>query len=173
MINLETGQSKCFGFIRFSTLQEAQAAIHGLNGHQIGSKRLLVKYAESRERSEPVSSAIYVKRLPLTIDVNGVAQLFSAFGKIMDITPHSFDSVDPQFWRCIIRYTTVNAAAAAIKNMNNQIVASGSRPIHVRYADESRMSGGSFAGHGGAMPVPEEWTGEPDPRRLLPSFLFD
>ena len=46
MINLETGQSKCFGFVRFKTLQQAQAAIQGLNGRPVGNKILLAKYAE-------------------------------------------------------------------------------------------------------------------------------
>jgi hypothetical protein len=38
MVNLETGQSKCFDFVKLSSLPEAQATIHGLIGRQISAK---------------------------------------------------------------------------------------------------------------------------------------
>jgi RNA recognition motif-containing protein len=168
MVNLETGQSKCFGFVKFSSLAEAQAAIHGLNGRQMGAKRLLAKYAESRERQEQASTMVYVKRLPITIHYGRVSELFGRFGHIVEIAQSGIDSIDPQFWRCVIRYATVAAATRAIAEMNNQIVVADSRPIHVRFADESRMSG-AFA----QEPVPcRALIDEPDPRHLLPSFLF-
>jgi RNA recognition motif-containing protein len=170
MINLETGQSKCFGFVRFSTLPEAQAAIRGLNGRQIGSKRLLAKYAESREKQEQASTMIYVKRLPVTIDHTVVIDLFGRFGQIVDVTPHDIDSIDPQCWRCVIRYATVAAATSAIQAMNNQIVVANSRPIHVRFADESRMSGSFLLPT--ESPPDRQLIGEGEARALLPSFLF-
>ncbi|OHT02940.1 hypothetical protein TRFO_29815 [Tritrichomonas foetus] len=169
MINLETGQSKCFGFVRFRTLEQAQLAIQNLNGRQIGNKRLLAKYAESQEKKEKASMTVYIKRLPMTINSYQVTQLFSQFGEIIQIVPHVLDTIDPQFWRCFVRYTSFEAASAAIATMNNQIVAAGSRPIHVRYADESRLSGslsyseglmqGSLLDNGNEM-------------QLLPSFLL-
>jgi RNA recognition motif-containing protein len=171
MINLETGQSKCFGFVRFSNLPQAQAAIHGLNGHEIGNKRLLAKYAESREKEERKSTMIYIKRLPETIDVYGIVDLFSQFGQIVEVTPHMVDGAELEMWRCVVRYSSIHSAAAAIGAMNNQIVVEGTKPIHVRYADESRMSAGPFAG-----PKPPLYQtdviGEQDARYLLPSFLF-
>jgi RNA recognition motif-containing protein len=168
MVNLETGQSKCFGFVKFSSLPEAQAAIHGLNGRQLGAKRLLAKYAESRERQEQASTMVYIKRLPVTINHSRVLELFGRFGHIVDITQYAVDSIDPQYCRCVIRYQTVTAATRAIAEMNNQIVVADSRPIHVKFADESRMSG-SFVQE--AVPSPS-LIDQPDPRHLLPSFLF-
>jgi RNA recognition motif-containing protein len=170
MVNLETGQSKCFGFVRFAELSEDQEAIHGLNGRLIGGKRLLAKYSESREKVFPPSPIVYVKQLPLVIERDQVATLFGKFGQIIDITPHLLDSVDPQFWRCVIRYSTIGAATAAVAEMNNQVVVAGSRPIHVRFADQSRMSG-SFTIRGGPMPVPS-LIEDDDMRHLLPSFFF-
>jgi ELAV like protein 2/3/4 len=171
MINLETGQSKCFGFVRFSELAEAQAAIHGLNGRPLSGKRLLAKYAESREKASKASTAVYIKRLPVAVERDRVAQLFSKFGVIVDITPHVLDSVDPQFWRCVVSYATIEAASRAVAEMNNQIVLPGSHPIHVRFADQSRMSG-SFTLRGGPLPVPSLIDDE-DKTHLLPSFFFD
>jgi RNA recognition motif-containing protein len=171
MINLDTGQSKCFGFVNFSTLQEAQAAIHGLNGRQIGNKRLLVKYAESREKQEQASNMIYVKRLPVEISGERVLELFGKYGHILELTPHVLDSADPLFWRCVIRYTNYGAAASAVKQMNNQILSACSRPIHVRYADESKV-GGMFLMTPRAVNAPS-LLDEIDQRQLLPSFLLN
>jgi RNA recognition motif-containing protein len=39
MINLQTGCSKGFGFVRFATLEEAQAALLGLAGQRRNSAR--------------------------------------------------------------------------------------------------------------------------------------
>jgi ELAV like protein 2/3/4 len=171
MINLETGQSKCFGFVRFSDLQEAQAAIRGLNGLQIGGKRLLAKYADSREKTARASPMVYVKRLPTAADRDRVAERFGAYGEIVDMTPPVLDAVDPQFWTCVITYSTIDAATTAVAEMNNQIVLPGTRPIHVRFADQSRMSG-SFMVRGAVIHVPPLIEDE-DARRLLPSFFFN
>ena len=168
MINLETGQSKCFGFVRFKTLQQAQAAIQGLNGRPVGNKILLAKYAESHEKKERASMTIYIKRLPMTINPANVTQMFSQFGEIIQIVPHILDTIDPQYWRCFVRYTTFESAAAAISAMNNQIVTPNTRPIHVRYADESRLSGSltynEYLMHGSLIDDGNEL-------QLLPSFL--
>jgi RNA recognition motif-containing protein len=169
MINLETGQSRCFGFVRFATLAEARAAVEGLNGRRVESKRLLAKYAESRDRWDKTSPLLYVKRLPLPVDQPRVAQLFSRFGEIVEIVPHVLDSINPQFWRCVIRYATVDEAAAALAGMNNQIIWPNSRPIHVGYVDPTRMSG-SFP-QGIEAPSPS-LIDEQDQTQLLPRFLL-
>jgi hypothetical protein len=168
MINLETGQSKCFGFVRFSSLGEAKAAIDGLNGRQIGAKRLLAKYAESCEKRDRASTMLYVKRLPMAVQMQDLAALFGRFGEILDITQHVLDSIDPQFWRCVVRYREIGAAARALAAMNNQIIAPDTRPIHVRFADEARMSG-SFLIRPPPMPALID---QPDAAQLLPSFLL-
>jgi RNA recognition motif-containing protein len=169
MINLETGESRCFGFVRFATLAEARSAIEGLNGRRVDSKRLLAKYAESRERRDKTSPLLYVKRLPLPVDQQRVAQLFSRFGEIIEMVPHVLDSISPEFWRCVIRYATVDEAAAAVAAMNNQIIWPNSRPIHVGYVDPARMSG-SFP-QGIEAPSPS-LIDEQDQTQLLPRFLL-
>jgi RNA recognition motif-containing protein len=169
MINLETGESKGFGFVRFSTLEEAQAAIDGLNGRRVGSKRLLVKSAESREKDDRASAMLYVKRLPLTIDQRRVVEIFARFGTITEVFPHVLDSVGPEFWRMLVRYSTAEEAAAALAGMNNQIIALGTRPIHVRYADAARINGNFQPLIPFDVPplIEEEGTAQ-----LLPSFLL-
>jgi len=45
----DTGRSKGFGFVEMSNAQEAQAAIDGLNGKEIGGRSLTVNEARPRE----------------------------------------------------------------------------------------------------------------------------
>jgi len=45
----ETGRSKGFGFVQFSTDDEAAAAIAGLNGKEIGGRALTVNEAKPKE----------------------------------------------------------------------------------------------------------------------------
>lgn len=45
----DTGRSKGFGFVEMGTDQEAQAAIAGLSGKQVGGRSLTVNEAKPRE----------------------------------------------------------------------------------------------------------------------------
>jgi RNA recognition motif-containing protein len=45
----ETGRSKGFGFVEFSSDDEAQAAIAGMNGKEIGGRTLTVNEAKPKE----------------------------------------------------------------------------------------------------------------------------
>ncbi len=45
----ETGRSKGFGFVQFSTDDEAAAAIEGMNGKEIGGRALTVNEAKPKE----------------------------------------------------------------------------------------------------------------------------
>ena len=49
IMDRDTGRSKGFGFVEMTTPQEAQAAIDGLNGKEIGGRQLTVNEARPRE----------------------------------------------------------------------------------------------------------------------------
>src|SRR5207249_11641435 len=49
IMDRDTGRSKGFGFVEMSSPQEAQAAIDGLNGKEIGGRQLTVNEARPRE----------------------------------------------------------------------------------------------------------------------------
>ena len=166
MINLETGQSKCFGFVKMRDINQAAAVIRGIDGMVIGNKTLLAKYAESQERRERLSTMLYIKRLPMSVSTQDVVRLFCRFGTILQISPHNVDNIEPQYWRCFIQFETQAQATQAMNVMNNQIIAEGTIPIHVRYADESRLSG-TFV-----VPPTAPLTTEEQQRNILPSFFF-
>jgi CUG-BP- and ETR3-like factor len=52
-IDRATNQSKCFGFVSFDNASSAQAAIHAMNGFQIGIKRLKVQLKRPKDVNRP------------------------------------------------------------------------------------------------------------------------
>jgi hypothetical protein len=55
MMERDTGRSKGFGFVEMSSPAEAQAAIAGMNGQQIGGRGLVVNEARPMEPRGPRS----------------------------------------------------------------------------------------------------------------------
>ena len=55
MMERDTGRSKGFGFVEMSNDAEAQAAIEGMNGQQIGGRGLVVNEARPMEARAPRS----------------------------------------------------------------------------------------------------------------------
>ena len=55
MMERDTGRSKGFGFVEMSSDAEAQAAIAGMNGQQIGGRGLVVNEARPMEARAPRS----------------------------------------------------------------------------------------------------------------------
>ena len=53
MMERDTGRSKGFGFVEMSNDAEAQAAIAGMNGQQIGGRGLVVNEARPMESRPP------------------------------------------------------------------------------------------------------------------------
>lgn len=166
MVNLETGESKCFGFVKFATLAQAQEAITNLNGKVIHNKRLLVKYASSKEKRGRESFVVYIKQIPDTLNEQSILELFRTYGPIADVIPHMVDPVDPTVWRCFVQYSCVEDARLAVSEMNNKVIADKTRPIHVCFGDPQMLPVRAIM-HCSVGSLLDDI----DERMLLPSFL--
>ncbi|GJR17058.1 28 kDa ribonucleoprotein, chloroplastic-like protein [Tanacetum coccineum] len=92
--NRETDQSRGFGFVTMSTVEEAEKAVEMLNRHEIGGRYLTVNKAAPRgsrpERTERTpqmtgpSYRVYVGNLPWDVDDVRLEQLFSEHGKVVN-----------------------------------------------------------------------------------------
>lgn len=55
MMERDTGRSKGFGFVEMASSQEAEAAIRGMNGQNVGGRDLTVNIARPMEARPPRS----------------------------------------------------------------------------------------------------------------------
>lgn len=92
--NRDTDQSRGFGFVTMSTVEEAEKAVEMLNRYDVNGRLLTVNKAAPRgSRPERVergprdfqsSFRIYVGNLPWQIDDARLEQVFSEHGKVLD-----------------------------------------------------------------------------------------
>lgn len=88
--NRDTDQSRGFGFVTMSTVEEAEKAVEMFHRYDINGRLLTVNKAAprgSRPEREPrefePSFRIYVGNLPWQVDDNRLEQLFSEHGKVV------------------------------------------------------------------------------------------
>ncbi|KAF6157524.1 hypothetical protein GIB67_004462 [Kingdonia uniflora] len=89
--NRETDQSRGFGFITMSTVEEAEKAVEMFSGYDLNGRSLTVNKAAPRgsrperaPRSFGPSLRIYVGNLPWECDDARLEQVFSEHGKVVD-----------------------------------------------------------------------------------------
>ncbi|KAL8124279.1 28 kDa ribonucleoprotein, chloroplastic-like [Apium graveolens] len=89
--NRQTDQSRGFGFVTMSTVEEAEKAVEMFSQHDLNGRVLTVNKAAPRgsppERPPRVlesSYRIYVGNLPWDVDSARLEQLFSEHGKVLD-----------------------------------------------------------------------------------------
>ncbi|KAL0450729.1 UNVERIFIED_CONTAM: RNA-binding protein CP31B, chloroplastic [Sesamum latifolium] len=89
--NRQTDQSRGFGFVTMSTVEEAEKAVEMFNKYDLNGRLLTVNKAAPRgtqpERSPRVyepSFRMYVGNLPWQVDSARLEQVFSEHGKVID-----------------------------------------------------------------------------------------
>eukprot|EP01129_Flabellula_baltica_P002565 TRINITY_DN12377_c0_g1_i1.p1 TRINITY_DN12377_c0_g1~~TRINITY_DN12377_c0_g1_i1.p1 ORF type:complete len:238 (+),score=52.60 TRINITY_DN12377_c0_g1_i1:63-776(+) len=84
MVDVITGNSLGYGFCRFSSHEEASAAIKAMDGKEYGNNVLLCKFSnsESASCSSRENRNLYIKSLPLDVDEEFLESLFHPFGEI-------------------------------------------------------------------------------------------
>ncbi|CAN6575043.1 unnamed protein product [Malus baccata var. baccata] len=88
--NRETDQSRGFGFVTMSTVEEAEKAVEMFHGYDIGGRALTVNKAAPRGsrperpiRTNEPSFRIYVGNLPWQVDDSRLEQVFSEHGNVV------------------------------------------------------------------------------------------
>ncbi|EOA13798.1 hypothetical protein CARUB_v10026893mg [Capsella rubella] len=89
--NRDTDQSRGFGFVTMSTVEEAEKAVEKFNRYEVNGRLLTVNIAAPRgsrpERQPRVYDAafrIYVGNLPWDVDNGRLEEVFSVHGKVVD-----------------------------------------------------------------------------------------
>jgi RNA recognition motif-containing protein len=132
IIDLKTGNSKCYGFVRYSTLDSAVTAVLRLNGFATSGKRLLARFARGQENTGTPTKTIRVKSLPITLTDREVWQLYQQYGEIVHI---EFE-VDPNTKKtrrsAIVTFRFQESAIEAVRQTNNLSIGSD-WPLFVQY----------------------------------------
>ncbi|KAG8378711.1 hypothetical protein BUALT_Bualt07G0013700 [Buddleja alternifolia] len=88
--NRETDQSRGFGFVTMSTVEEAEKAVEMFHRYDVNGRLLTVNKASPKgsraERPPPVfqpTYRIYVGNLPWSADDSSLEELFSEYGKVV------------------------------------------------------------------------------------------
>ncbi|KAI4984616.1 hypothetical protein ZWY2020_017246 [Hordeum vulgare] len=89
--NRETDQSRGFGFVTMSTIEEAEKAVEMFHRYDVNGRLLTVNKAAPRgarverpPRDSGSSFRIYVGNLPWQVDDSRLVELFSEHGKVVD-----------------------------------------------------------------------------------------
>ncbi|KAL3829544.1 hypothetical protein ACJIZ3_018346 [Penstemon smallii] len=89
--NRQTDQSRGFGFVTMSTVEEAEKAVEMFNQYDLNGRLLTVNKAAPRgsepervPRTYEPSFRMYVGNLPWQVDNSKLKQLFSEHGKVID-----------------------------------------------------------------------------------------
>ncbi|CAH1413332.1 unnamed protein product [Lactuca virosa] len=87
--NRDTEQSRGFGFVTMSTVEEAEKAVEKFNGYDLSGRALIVNKAAPRgsqleKRVVWTSFKIYVGNLAWQVDSERLEQAFNEHGKVVD-----------------------------------------------------------------------------------------
>ena len=137
IIDLTTGISKGYGFVRYDSVEAARNAIQAINMVYIDGKKLVAKFADSIENTGERTKSIYVKSLPLYTTKSDIWALFSKFGKIVGIKLDCHKNNKKHFnGAATITFTYCYEAEEAVRVMNNQRLTPESWPLFIQYTDD-------------------------------------
>ncbi|CAH2070508.1 unnamed protein product, partial [Thlaspi arvense] len=144
--NRDTDQSRGFGFVTMSTVEEAEKAVEKFNRYEVNGRLLTVNKAAPRgsrpERQPRLYEAafrIYVGNLPWDVDSGRLEQVFSEHGKVVEArVVHDRETGRSRGFGFVTmsNETEVNDAIAALDGQNLE-----GRAIRVNVAEERPRRG--------------------------------
>lgn len=111
-----------FGFVEFSTKEQAEAAITALDSHVLEGHRIQLKLSHRRAGAKAPgaksskSNKIIIKNLPFETTRKDVLELFGAYGSIKSVrVPKKFDKLARGF--AFVEYTLLKEAENAMSQL--------------------------------------------------------
>ncbi|CAN6914501.1 hypothetical protein HID58_078143 [Brassica napus] len=145
--NRETDQSRGFGFVTMSTVEEAETAVEKFNRYDLNGRLLTVNKAAPRgsrpERQPRVyepAFRVYVGNLPWDVDNGRLEQVFSEHGKVVEarvVYDRETGRSRGFGFVTMSNETELNDAIAALDGQNME-----GRAIRVNVAEERPRLGG-------------------------------
>jgi len=154
-----TGNSLCFGFVKFATPEAAANAIQNVNGQRLETKVLKVSLA--RPPSEvPKQRNVYLAQLPRELSDSDLRNIATPYGQIVDVKILR-DKITGESRSCgFVQFEEHESAMAAISALNNTLLPTSQKPITARLAETAaekirrrtvQQTGGVMRQSGGQM----------------------
>ncbi|XP_072383053.1 protein sex-lethal-like isoform X2 [Diabrotica undecimpunctata] len=135
MRDFKTGYSFGFGFVKYSTEEEAAKAITVLNGYNLMNKRLKVSYSRPPGTGMKDSN-LYITNLPKNITEQEIDNIFSKFGEIVQRTLLKDKITGMPRGVAFVRFARGEEAQAAISGLHGTTLADSMLPLSVRVAED-------------------------------------
>jgi polyadenylate-binding protein len=149
----DQGKSKGFGFVNFSTHEEAAAACDELNEKEVNGKKLFVGRAQKKsERKDELQRKfeaikqerlskyqgvnLFVKNLDDNVNDDGLRNEFAAYGTITSAKVQTDDKGNSKGFGFVC-FSSPDEATKAVTEMNGKLV--GSKPIYVALAQRKEV----------------------------------
>eukprot|EP00033_Pygsuia_biforma_P003266 GCRY01003579.1.p1 GENE.GCRY01003579.1~~GCRY01003579.1.p1 ORF type:complete len:465 (+),score=107.71 GCRY01003579.1:176-1570(+) len=143
-----TGQSRGYGFVRFETVEEAKAAVQGLDGRKIGDKSLHVQINRPQPKAEstpPKGLSLYVKPLTDDITEDQLKENFEQFGEIDNVKIMMNLDTGKSKGFGFVKFIEQSSADKAVEQMNGtKLTEQAESPLIVRYADSENRKKRNF-----------------------------
>ncbi|GMH32581.1 hypothetical protein BSKO_00415 [Bryopsis sp. KO-2023] len=132
-------QARNFGFVKFSTVEEARMAIEQMNGATVASTVIEVRFADAdignkKPQVKEETDNLYVKGFPSEWSDQDLKILFESCGKVVEC--RVLQSRDPERGGVgLVRMSAVAEATLSIQSFHNRAPPGGSIVMSVTYAD--------------------------------------
>ncbi|KAJ8957997.1 hypothetical protein NQ318_001999 [Aromia moschata] len=135
MRDFKTGYSFGFGFVKYSTPEDAAKAIDILNGFNFRNKRLKVSYSRP-PGTDMKDSNLYITNLPKDVTEQDVENLFKDYGEIVQRTVLKDKITGLPRGVAFVRFSKGEEAQAAIANLDGKLLDNAMLPLSVRVAED-------------------------------------
>ncbi|KAH3794016.1 ELAV-like protein 3 [Dreissena polymorpha] len=158
-----TGYSYGFGFVEYSSPEEAQNAIMSLNGCEIQNKR--IKVALARPPGENTKGAnLYVRNVPQHYSEDDLRDIFAQYGTIVQVRILIDHNTNMSKGVGFVLFESRSMAENAMA-WNNKVPPNGTLPLSIKFADENskkvRPPPGEMGGYGYGMQSRGGFSGGP------------
>lgn len=142
IFNLQTGQSKCFGFVEFAETDVATRAITQLDGMLVKGRKIHAKFAASSEKYGKPSRTVFAKSLPLYYTDKQIYDLFSKAGKVIavKIVRKVVNKKNVRGYH--IMFNSISDAYNAINMFDNVVIVENGWPLFIRFTDDECLISG-------------------------------
>lgn len=123
-----------YAFVRMGSIDEAVAAVAGLNGRLCSGKLILVKHADADAPYDTPNENLYIRNIPKKWTEEDLRNHFGPFGEITSVKlmPTSADSPGQV---AMVRFAELECATAAREKLNGVPPPGEAVALNVKFAD--------------------------------------